>query len=154
MTTQATLLLDTINALQTLHQSIPGITRAPQLEDTPASATDIPFVLTWPETIQFNRESIGNLRRADVVYAVQCLIVPVAQDTMGSGLVSVMGYAQAFLNFYLNPDNLKLIDDRSTGCQSYINALQGASTSDVTPIEYAGIAYRGFTIRLAVVQKW
>jgi hypothetical protein len=128
---------------------------APPLENYQAAidGNDLPYAITWWEQRRIQHLTLGTLARSDTTLVIQCLVRPVAQDDLGPALYDVATVHDAFEAFYTDPDNLVLSAGGTGDAQTYLKLAEGDASTDGQSISY-GTDYRGFTLRLAVVEKY
>ena len=131
-----------IDAVQTIHGNITGITSAPTALPGALNTSELPFVFTWPGPAEWNKYSSTTANHIRT-YIVRVYVWPVAQgEGVDEGYQDCLPLLQAFGEEYLSDITLGgAVEHIGTG-----TALEPPTCSDtgVTVLDYAGIDYHGF----------
>lgn len=156
MPTISTIILDTMNALQTLHSGITGV-KAPQVANYPTMLDDgnTPLAITLPAHGEHWIKG-GSYNQANRTYHVYVFIEPLTQYDLPSRAVQAVTLLQQFANLYVNPANIALANP-----PPYQLSLQsgpdGAKHSDegLTPnLAFGGRPFYGFQFSVTVRAEW
>lgn len=142
----------TIAALQSLHQSIPGVASAPTTYPASINSADLPLVLVWPAEGEWSQGAMNAQRRLDRTYRVQVFVSALGQQELDEALQASIDLLDAFGEAYLNPDNFTLLNG---AVQATIKTGVGdIADGGVAVLAYAGTEYQGFEYRLTVYEKY
>lgn len=140
----------TIAQLQMLHRLIPGVKATPTVYPGSINTADLPLVLIWPGrgiTTPVTARAI--LQKTERVYQVRAYVDPIGQNNYDAPAQESINLIGLFLDCYLN--NTRLMD-------GYIQITQVQDSGPVsgsagmTPMIFAGNAYRGFTMDLTILE--
>lgn len=152
-----TIILDTINALQVLNQSIAGM-NAPQVADYPTSldTQNLPFILTWPAEGDFWLKG-GGWRQMDMTYRVIGYVQALGQDDFPSRTLAGVAALNKLINVYVNVANVALVTPPPPYQLTIASAPDGArhhhTGLDATPT-WGGKQYVGFEIQVRIRAEW
>lgn len=140
--------LTTLEALQTLHLSVDGISAAPTAMPSNLDQVTLPCALVWPGEATWDMQAVG-LKRQERIYLVRVYVQPVAEGIAGpdagyqlcAGLVEKVGAAY-------------LADLSLGGAVDHINAVRDSGVSGGGfELKWGGVDYWGFVYRVTVVEK-
>ena len=135
-----------IEHIQEVNEAIDGVTSAPTTLPASLNSSDLPCALCFVDSFYGAHQAIGMARR-DTVYRVNVFVKPLVQGAgLDEGYQEMLTLAQAFITQYHTEQEAGgFFDD-------YVEQFNDFD-GDLRPLEYAGVAYHGFTIRLRVVEK-
>ena len=96
-----------INALQALHRSLPGIKTASDEFPDSIDTSSLPLVLVWPEEGKWNHKMASAPAQQDRSYLVQVFVAPMSAS-VNDGTQPMIDLLQAFGDAYTNPANIAL----------------------------------------------
>lgn len=156
MATTDTIILDTLNYLQTLNRSIAGVTAPavsayPTVIDTPS----LPFAMTWPSGGEAWQKGHG-YNQGNRTYRVIVYLQALGQDDVPSRTVPGATLLQQFLNLYVNANNTA-----QAAPPPYQLTIQsgpdGPHVRDgglVSTLAFGGRQFVGFELQVPVQQMW
>lgn len=154
-----TILIDAVNALQTLNASIAGVTFAPQLSAYPTqlNTMQLPALLTWPSDGQLYVK--GGAARASVrTFVVLGFVQPLTQNDIPTNAAAALLLLQRCINAYTNVSNIPLANPSPTvPYQLTIESGPDMQHSDgglVPDLSFGGAAFHGFRLRINVRALW
>lgn len=135
-----------IAAIQAVNAGISGVASAPTEVPAALNTAELPLALTVVEGFTGSHQAIG-MPRLDVVYLVRVFVKPLAQ---GEGLHEGYTAAQALLQSFVAAYHTQQQAGGFFGGKvEQFSAFDGA----MAVLNWAGVDYHGFTVRLRVVQK-
>lgn len=154
--TISTIILDTMNALQTLHATITGV-KAPQVANYPTMLDDgnTPLVVTYPGRCDTWIKG-GSYNQDDRVYHILVFTEPLTQFDLPSRTVQAVTLLAQFEHLYTNPANIALANPPPYQL-SLQSAPDGVKHSDegLTPnLAFGGRPFYGFEFMVTVRAEW
>ena len=147
-----TIMLDTANYLQTLNQSITGVTWAPQVAAYPTviDTPNCPVVLSWPADGQFYIKG-GAARQLLRTWRVVCFLEPVAQNDTPSNAVDAMMLMQRMINAYISVANVAQANPPPYQLTIESGPDQQHSDGGLTAgLLFRGVPFHGWELRVTV----
>lgn len=142
-------MIDTMNAMQTIHREIVGIATAPDVINYPAqiNQADCPLVLTWPGAATWTRETINESDDTRGSYIVTVFIAPVASGMRGELIVKACDCADALRTYYQSDEGQTL------GGVVEITGPDDIQFSGLRPVKYNDIDWYAFQVTVPTAQQ-
>jgi len=143
---------DTIQALQTLHKTIPSVNYAPTKYPSALNSSQMVTVLVFPQSGSTEAlTSKGILKKTERIYSVRVFIEPVGQNTYDAPIQKGMDLLDSFLEYYIN--NQELIE-------GYVNirsvndsgVISGGELAAIVGLTFGDNTYRGFVCNLNITE--
>jgi hypothetical protein len=136
----------TITELQKLNRVVEGIRSAPDKYPAALNTANLPLCLTWPGSGVYSPLVTRALKRKmERTYSVRVYLEPVGQSNTSIPFETGVGLLDSFLTLYM---------ENRTLANGYIQ-IQRIEDSGLIAggeLTYAGIEYRGFVLRLNVIE--
>lgn len=136
---------EVIASIQTVNAGVTGITSAPTEVPAAINTASLPLVLTTVDSFAGSQQAIG-MPRIDVVYLVRVFVKPIGQ---GEGVHEGYAAAQDLLQSFITAYHAQQTAGFFGGKVEQFNAFDGS----LAVLNWAGVDYHGFMVRLRVVQK-
>lgn len=135
----------TVAALQALHATVTGVTKAPTVTPASINTADLPMVITIPGACTWSHEAVG-LRKQVREYIVRLFVGPVGQDTVDEAFDAAVPIIQAMGQAYIDNPTL-------TSAVTHIDQ-DFTDTGLDGQLLFAGNTYRGCEFRVRITEKW
>jgi hypothetical protein len=143
-----------IAALQTLHAAVTGVTAAPTAYPSSLDTAGLPCILVLPTEGTVDLESFAAKKRGDDIYRVYVYVAPVSQGAgTNEGVQLAIDLMQRLRDLYVTAANVALT---SGTYQATLKVSSGDPVrhSPIGTLDFGGVAYRGFTFDVGVMEKW
>ena len=154
MPTVDTIILDTMNALQTLNATVSGV-KAPQVANYPTAidTATMPFAMTWPGDGEAWQKGDGYCQ---AIYTMRVIVYldPVAQNDIPVHAVDGARILQQFRNIYINRNNTPV------QASPQITIMSGPDGSHIRDngigpfLSFGGRGWFGFEMTIPVRAQW
>lgn len=137
----------TIDAIQAINRTIPGVVTAPPVADYPASlnpSLDCPFLFTWPKGGQWDEAAIG-LNRDQETWVITVLVAPVGEGIRGDVVSATINLLEACRMTWINAAHQDI--------GGSVEQIQSADHGGLQTLTFAGIDYYGFQVTIHTVLK-
>jgi hypothetical protein len=135
----------TIAALQVLHATVTGVTKAPTATPASINTADMPLIITIPGPATWEQEYAGGHEQTRE-YIVRLFYGPVGQETVDEAFDAVIPIIQAIGTAYQDDPNLG-------GAVAHIDT--GFTDTGLDgQLMFAGQMYRGCEFRVKITEKW
>ena len=156
MPTVDTIILDTMNALQTLNATVSGV-KAPQVANYPTAidTATMPFAMTWPGDGEAWQKGDGYCQQI-MTYRVIVYLDPVAQNDIPVHAVDGARMLQQFLNIYVNRTNTPVANNPpyQTTIMSGPDGSHIRHNGIGPTLSFGGRGWFGFELQIPVRVQW
>lgn len=145
-------MMTTIAALQAVNRTV-GV-NAPDKYPASLNSADLPMALTLPADGTLDLEAIQARKRRDTTYRVFMYVAPVTEGSgVDEGTQRSIELLDALGDAYVTAANIQLTTSPS---QAIIQTSRETRIrhSPIGIVTFAGVAYRGFTFDVNVMEKW